>query len=208
MSDAPEKTNAKSRRSFPFGQIIAVVAVVISALTLWNTWTERQERTAERVQKQQESARAAVERQAARSAYVLKGTVGDDGDELVLKPVSDEKAFLDLSISFPKAIGADPIEQSVDLRLLASSFGPKLRDTNPPITGRMPIVITARSFIEGAMREDTGVYDVGYQLESRVIGPREVKLTALTLVQRAKPAEAAALRDRLWAERTAVAKAP
>jgi hypothetical protein len=97
------------RRWITLGEILAVLAVVISALTFWNSYQERSSAEAQRTaEKKEKSAKA--------QTLMLKASGG--GSSLDLVPLDPEQAIQSQTIRFPSALGLSAIE-TVDPRIEA-----------------------------------------------------------------------------------------
>lgn len=85
------------RRWITLGEVLAVVAVIISALTLWNNWSERSDSKA--------AESASAERASARAGTLVL-VAADSGERvLVLKPSSADQTVQSQKIAFPLAAG-------------------------------------------------------------------------------------------------------
>jgi predicted xylose isomerase-like sugar epimerase len=82
------------RRWITLGEVLAVLAVIISALTLWNNWSERH---ASDAVKNADAAKAS-----ARAGTLLLVAINSGKSELVLKPGSAEQSVQSQQISFPR----------------------------------------------------------------------------------------------------------
>ena len=104
MSETPEEKReaaAIRRRWITLGEVLAVVAVLISAATLWNSYAERKSTEAERSAAAQKEART-------ETALVLRARVVDDGRRLSLEAVDGDQVIQSQSIAFPSKLGVPP----------------------------------------------------------------------------------------------------
>jgi hypothetical protein len=186
------------RRWITLGEILAVIAVLISGLTLWNSYSERSGTEAERAaEKKQEEARS--------QALVLKAE--GRGRKLALSALDPSQAIQSQTIAFPSALGIRPIQALVEPRIEAGwikSAVKKARsgapDGKPAGDSRMPVAITTRFVSAGRDHTDTAIYDVGYRRESSLIGGSEIELLGVSLVERVSAGSAKARLDSLWRE--------
>jgi hypothetical protein len=184
------------RRWITLGEILAVIAVLISGLTLWNSYSERSASEAERAQEKQ--------RQAARSrALVLKADGGRK--RLNLAAVDPAQAIQSQTIAFPSALGVKTIETLIEPRIEAGwieKAAKKARDAGAAgkASGdlRLPVAIGTRFVAGGETFEDIAIYDVGYRREGSLLGGSDVDLLGLSLVERVPVRNAQAQLDSLW----------
>jgi predicted exporter len=101
--DRAAEAAAIRRRWITLGEVLAVIAVVISGLTLWNNWSDRRDDIA---------VKTADARQASAKAATLVLIAADHGERtLALKPTSPEQSVQSQKIIFPAALGAAPAER-------------------------------------------------------------------------------------------------
>lgn len=191
---------AVRRRWLNLGEILAVVAVVISALTLWNSYAERRDTKAD---KAQESAHA----QAKARTLVLKAVPDKEGDRLTITALGDQ-AIEGQTVRFPTALGLDPVD-TTSPRIEQSWFASGLKSARKAAgeaaesrgDQRLPVAITTRYFVDGTMTETTALYDIGYATEGHFLTGTSVRLRGLSLIEHV-PAKAAAARiDAIWKTR-------
>lgn len=186
------------RRWITLGEVLAVIAVAISGLTLWNSWSERSESVA---------VKNADARQASVKAATLVLVAADSGERaMVLKPASAEQSVQSQKIIFPAALGAAPVETTGESRIEATWFeGPlkkarekaKLPD-NSRGDERLPVTIVTRYLVDGQPHEDVALYDIGYTISGRLLGGHSLTLRGLSLVGRVKSGEAQTKLDARW----------
>lgn len=190
------------RRWITLGEMLAVAAVIISALTLYLNWTERSDSQA---QKEAESIHAAT-----RAATLTLGAeAAAKGARLDLKPVADDQQVLGQTIRFPAEFGIDPVETTGEARIEARWFEDSLKKARNKAglpddsrgDERLPVVITTRFLADGDEREDVALYDIGYTIKGRILGGHALDLRGLSLVRHVKadsaPSELAARASRL-----------
>lgn len=190
------------RRWITLGEMLAVAAVIISALTLYLNWTERSDSQA---QKAAESTHAAT-----RAATLTLGAqAAAKGARLDLKPVADDQQVLGQTIRFPAGFGIDPVETTGEARIEAGWFEDSLKKARNKAglpddsrgDERLPVVITTRFLADGEERQDVALYDIGYTIKGKLLGGHALDLRGLSLVRHVKassaPAELAARASRL-----------
>ncbi len=188
MSEASDR--AERRRWLTVAELVAVAGVVIAGLTWYTGWADRRAEDAARRTALVSSARE-------RARVDLKATVEGDGRTLA---ISDPRHDLqDLAVAFPRALGVAtqrPVETVIDADWFAEPIL-KLTDGGPDArTGRLPVLLTVRYWDGDAARTATGLYDVIWRTEGRVLRGRTLRLEALRL--RARGGTQAAL-ESAWA---------
>lgn len=204
MSESKEKAEqareaaAIRRRWITLGEVLAVLAVLISGLTLWNSYSERSATETERAEEKQKQ--AAVSR-----TLLLKAT--GSGKRLGLAAHDPAQAIQSQTIAFPTALGGASIETLIEPRIEAGwvkRAAKKAREAASDVgkisgDARLPIAITTRFVSGGESYTDTGIYDVGYKYDDGgLLGGSEVELRGLSLVERVEAGRAAARLDALW----------
>ena len=186
------------RRWITLGEVLAVIAVVISALTLWNSWSERRDSRA---------VKSADAQRASTQAAMLVLIAADSGKRaLVLKPASAEQSVQGQRILFPTALGAAPAETTGEPRIEASWFEQALKKAreaarlpdNSRGDERLPVVITTRFLVDGTTHEDVALYDIGYTISGRMFAGHSVTLRGLSLVARVSNGSAQTKLDARW----------
>lgn len=186
------------RRWISLGEGLAVIAVLISALTLWNNWSERHEGEAAKT--------ADARRASTRAATLLLVATGSGGDELALKPASAGQSVQSQKILFPSALDVAPAETTGEPRLEAGWFARALTKAREAAglpddsrgDERLPVVIITRFLVDGEPHEDVALYDIGYSVAGRLIAGHSVTLRGVSLVSRVKSADAQARLDARW----------
>ena len=163
-------TNEKTRRRWiSLGELIALCALIVSALGLWITWKATGEDKPTRIVEQ----RPAI-------PLTLRGSVESEGRELAITPVEPSHALDSLRITVK---GASPIELGSDGRLAAGALESVLkdRDSDDKGTHRLPVRIEARYVEAGSERRGGGAYTISYRWESGgLFGGRSLRLTGLS----------------------------
>lgn len=191
MSDTPEERQAEAarvrRRWLTLGELLAIAAVLISALTLWNSYRERTTSEAERHAEAAKSSHAAA-------VLVLKATPERDGRTLQLTPRADSQTIQSQTIIFPKALGLDPVETTGDARIEKGWFESELVKArkaageahDQPGDARLPVLITTHFLVDGEPASDTALFQVGYETNKAFLQGTSVKLKGLSRVGAAK----------------------
>jgi hypothetical protein len=144
MTDQPTK-----RRRIGFGETIAVIAVTISALGLYNSWQDGKREPTE-----------VVERKAA-IPLVLRGKVEDDGRRVSIGPVEDTHALESLNLALA---GGGKIEVGSDGVLSADEVADALPEGGERKgEGQVMATATARYVESGEMRSATQRYSIRYR---------------------------------------------
>lgn len=186
------------RRWITLGEILAVIAILISGLTLWNSWSERHDSVAARQVEAQAASNRAV-------TLVLTATASND-DMLALKPASAEQSIQTQIITFPKSLSLAPVTTTGEPRVEAAWFERALKrarkDAGLPDDSRgderLPVAVTTRFLVDGKMHEDIALYDIGYTIAGRWLSGHHVTLRGLSLVSKAKSANVQAKVDARW----------
>ena len=186
------------RRWITLGEVLAVVAVIISGLTFWNSYQERSNSQAEKAAEKQA-------KQAKAQTLILSATA--DGRNLRLAARDPEQAIQGQTLAFPSALGVKAID-TVDPRIEASwvESAWKAARKNGGAKGgsgdaRLPVAITTRFVSGGAAHSDTAIYDVGYRVDEGLLDT-DVQLLGLSLVERGTARNVQPKLDALWKRRT------
>lgn len=198
--DRAAEAAAIRRRWITLGEMLAVIAVIISALTLWNSWTERSESS---VAETKEADRAST-----RAATLVLVAAGADKHILTLKPASAAQSVQSQKIIFPTALGVAPVETTGEPRIEAAWFEDALKKArskaNQPDDSRgderLPVVIASRFLVDGEQHEAVAIYDIGYTISGRLLGGHSLTLRGLSLVSRVTTGSAGTRLDARWAK--------
>ena len=163
MSDSESR-----RRWITLGEIIAVLALAVSAAGLWLTWKSGNEEKTTKVLEQKQAI-----------PLTLRGKAANDGRELTIEPVEASHALESLTLTIK---GASPIEIGSDGGLSASDVEAALgkRDeAKGPHT--VPVRIAARYVEMGKDRNASGSYVLHYRWEGGgLFGGRSLHLVSLS----------------------------
>lgn len=209
MVETPQEREAARirRRWLTLGEVIAVLALIISALTLWNSYRERTNAEAEHAHETAQSARKAA-------TLVLKATPDKDGRTLALAPRSDEQAIQDQIVYFPSKMGVSPAQTSSDARIEKRWFDRALIDARKAAgveaalgDARMPVLIETHYLADGDAHVDRAIYEVGYVTSHSLIGGTDVHLRGLSRSGAVTSVDAGQKQiDAIWAARMAPKK--
>ena len=210
MSETPQERAEAARvrrRWINLGELVAVLALVISALTLWNSYRERTTNEAEHAQESAQSAKKAT-------TLILKASADKDGRTLALAPRAEEQAIQSQTVYFPSKLGVSPAETSSDARIEKSWFENALvsarKDAGAEATpgdARMPVLIETHYLTDGDAHVDRAVYEVGYVTSHSLIGGTDVHLRGLSRTGAVNSDVAGQKQiDTVWATRMAAKK--
>jgi len=209
MSEEQKEAAAIRRRWITLGEVLAVAAVLISGLTFWNAYSERTSAEEMRAAEKAEQAAAKAKDAALSQTITLRATATDGGRSLTLAPLDPEQAVQSLSIAFPSALGSSGVPAVIEPRIEArwvreaARAARRAEGENRPAGDRLlPIAITTRFVSGGETYADTTLYDLGYRIDSSLLGGTEVELSGLSRVGRVAPGKAQARLDAIWAGRT------
>lgn len=208
MTETPEtpkearaaEAAAIRRRWITLGEVLAVLAVGISALTLYLNWSDKQDERAARVS---EGRQASV-----RSAKLVLSAKMDGDDRLLLSPATPDQIIQSQTILFPKALGIAPVPTTGEARIEAGWFADALKKArekarlpdNSVGDEQLPVAITTRFVVNGEAHEDVGHYDIGYGITGKWLAGHKVTLRGLSLVARGAGADAQSRVDARWGE--------
>lgn len=188
QTQAEAEAAATRRRWITFGEVLAVAAVAISGLTLWNNWSERRDTEAVKS--------ADAQRASTKAATLVLLATGSGDRRLVLKPTDSGQTVQSQKIVFPTALGAAPAETTGEPRIEAGWFESALKKArerahlpdNSRGDERLPVAITTRFLVDGQPHEDVALYDIGYTVSGKLLSGHDVTLRGLSLVARVKGA--------------------
>jgi len=192
-----EQAARTRRRWITFGEVMAVIGVLISGLALWDSYSERRQSAAER------AADKAKQSSASRT-LVLKAE--GEGRVIRLAAHNPDQAIQGQTLLFPAAFGLGAID-ATEPRIEADWVRRGLKaahekDAKTPGDARVPVAITTRFVAVGESYTDTAIYDVGYKESGGgLFGGTNVELKGVALIGRIKPPQAQARLDALWKAR-------
>lgn len=185
------------RRWITLGEALAVIAVLISALTLWNSWSERSS---------DEATKLAETRTAASRAERLMLTAATDRNGLALSPSSTDQTIQEQTIIFPTALAAPPVKTTGEPRIETSWFAQPLKRAREkaglPDDSRgdekLPVLVETRFIVSGDPHTDTAIYDLGYTVTGKLLGGHNVDLRGLARVATVRKGGAQSQLDARW----------
>ena len=194
---AVEKEKTR-RRLINLGEVVAVLAVLISALSLWDSHNERVQG-----EQQQAAGETRAEQQARR--LLLRAKPESDGARLSISTQQADQVIQDQTIQFPTALGISPVQTSGDPRIEARWLAAAVKDAEKRAgTGdqlgdrRVPVAIVTQYIAGGTPYTDRAIYDIGYGKRDRFLLGDEIRLRGLTLVSRGDAAGVTARLDARW----------
>ena len=197
MSSEAE-ARATRRRWVTIGEVVGIAALAISAMSWWDAHNDRESAQAERA--------VSEKRETVQKSFVLTAT--GLGERLTLKPAREGQAIQDQSMTFPKAVRADPVDAAGDARIEAGWIEDGLRKAKAgggeKRVHRVPVAIVTRYVSDGEVRTDRAVYDLAYTLHGRLLRGDEVRLEGLSLLKRGGVDQTAL--DAIWAKRAPAKK--
>lgn len=186
---ADETPAARRRRWLTIGEIVGVLALVISAASLWDSHQDRAETRAE----------AEARAQAPTKPLLLTARAEDDGRSLDIASPDSGRIIQTQTVMFPSVLAVDKAETVGNPHIEVGWFADALHRAAHVENGRgrLPVVIVTDYIDDGARRTDTALYDIGYRWRSRLLQADVPALEGLTLVTRGVKARQAAL-DARW----------
>ena len=166
MSETPEQRRRRLRW-LTIGELLAVVAVAISALGLWQNWKSADQPTTV-VEKRQPI------------ALTLRGKAQDDGRFLVISPVEPGHALQSLAIQLPGAKSAISVGSDGELAAgdLEDALGKETERGKG--TQRQRVRIEADYVEAGEARQASGNYVIAYRWkDGGLFGGRSLRLVSL-----------------------------
>ena len=162
--------NESRRRWVNLGELIALAALIVSALGVWIAWKNSNQDRSQRIIEQ----RSAI-------PLSLRATAGGDGKTLTIMPADPSHGLESLTISIK---GASPIEIGSDGRLNASDIETALKERDKEekgVTYSIPARIDARYVEAGTDRRGGGNYLLRYRWEGGgLFGSRSIHLLSLS----------------------------
>lgn len=167
MADSPPPDSQARRRWISLGETIAIGALIISALGLWNSWRS------EDAEKPSPHAEAS-----AAIPIAFRGKVEADGKAITISPVETGHSLESLSVA---VAGKPAISVGSDGRLSASDverlLGDAGKDRKP---GSLSARIEARYIEAGKLKHGGGRYRISYRWQDGgLFGGDKLRLTGL-----------------------------
>jgi hypothetical protein len=168
MTDSPESRAATRRRWITLGEIIALAALAISALGLWNSW------------KKDDSGQPAPQAETkAAIPIAFRGSIESDGKVMTITPVEAGHSLESLTLTVP---GKPPVSIGSDGRLVAAEVE-RLIDApgKDSKTGSISARFDARYIEAGTLKRGGGRYRISYRWdEGGLFGGDKLRLTGLS----------------------------
>ncbi|HKC03801.1 MAG TPA: hypothetical protein VKC17_10925 [Sphingomicrobium sp.] len=162
-----ESSESQRRRWLALGELIAIAALIVSAVGVWIAWKSSSNNQPTRVVEQRQPI-----------PLTLRGTVENDGRELVIAPVEASHALESLTLTVPNA---NPIELGSDGSLDADTVASKVNKDEAKGTHRVTVNVKARYVEMGKDRTATGKYVLRYEIEGGgLLGGRSLRLDGLS----------------------------
>lgn len=165
-----EQERRERRRWINLGEIIAIAALVVSAVGVWISWKSTDDKGPTRVVEQRQAI-----------PLTLRSKREDDGTRLAISPVEQAHALESLTITIP---GASPISVGSDGDLSASDVASALgtRESEPKNqTLAVRAKVGARYVESGQERTASGSYTLRYQWNGGgLFGGRSLHLVSLS----------------------------
>ena len=168
MANVPETADqAKRRRLITLGEIIALAALIISGLGLWNGWSGRSDKPAVIV----ETARSVP--------LALRGKVEEDGKRLAIAPVEAGHALEALTLTAP---GKPALDLGSEPRLAASAVEGLINGARKKEgTGSLRVNFIGRYIETGTERRGGGHYWIAYRwTDGGLFGGHSLRVTGMT----------------------------
>lgn len=156
-------------------EAVAIAAVAISGLTLYNSWHDREPAPVPAIK-------------ATTQILVLRATADREGSRIALNPVRPTQVIQSQTIAFPRALGVVAVETTGDPRIEADWLADALKKARgKPQAGdrRLPILLTTLYVEDGVTRTDCALYNLGYAIEEGgLFGSSHLRLRGLSLIGR------------------------
>jgi len=191
------------RRWITLAEILGVIAVLISGLTLWNSYRQR---TADEADKAAARSQAEAEAQ----VLLLRATPDRDGEVLRLASAANGQTIQNQNIAFPGPLGVAAIDTLIEPRIEARWFEQALLHARPADGARdgsrgderLPVAITTVFFSGGTMRRDSAIYDIGYRVEGGgLFGGHKLRMRGISRLETVTPRTLQARLDAIWRSR-------
>lgn len=170
MSESPE---ARTRRRWiNFGELIAVAALLVSAVGVWVSWKNSGD-------KPDGGSRKVVEQKQS-IPLVLRGRVDDGGKRLTITPVESSHTLESLAIGLP---GGTTVDTGDDGALSASQVEATLRARDQKLEGSHSVAVHIETrYVElGHDRTAGGAYTIRYRWDGGgLFGGHSVRFTGFS----------------------------
>jgi hypothetical protein len=164
------ESERQRRRWINIGEVIALLALIVSAVGVWISWKSSETDKPTRIVEQRPSI-----------PLILRAKREDDGTRLEISPVEESHALESLRLTFA---GAAPITVGSDGELNSSDVESALKghDNEPKDrTLSVPVRIEARYVEAGKERRASGTYTLRYMWKGGgLFGGRSLHLVSLS----------------------------
>ncbi|WP_342657265.1 hypothetical protein NPJ82_10090 [Sphingomonas sp. NY01] len=189
--ETPDQARTR-RRWITLAEAVAVIGLLIAGLTLYTNWSDKRADRAAR-------AAAAADEKAGKAHFVVRAVASEEGNMLMLLK-DDTHSLGDIAVRFPTALGIQPRVEMTGHEIQADWFAdPLLKATDggdDRKTGRLPILLTVEYFAGDEPHRLTGIYDIIWRTEGRMLRGRTLKLEDLRLHRKGGDQKAL---DAIWA---------
>jgi hypothetical protein len=169
MTNSPQIDGKARRRWVTLGETVAIAALAISALGLWNSWrSEDPEKPVPQVE-----TKAAI-------PIAFRGTIDDGGKAIAITPVEPGHSLESLTLS---VAGHREVSIGSDGRVTASEVQQLVGDPGKdPKPGSLSARIEARYIEAGTLKRGGGRYRISYRWEDGgLFGGDKLRLTGLNI---------------------------
>ncbi|OWK33995.1 hypothetical protein [Sphingomonas dokdonensis] len=169
MSDAPKSR----RRLITLPEMVAVLGLVVGALTLGLNWSDKR-------QAAQERAAASAAAGAAKVRLNLDADLARGGSEIRLSDAQHE--LIDTAIDFPSALGIErqaPATARIDKDWFAAAVLKATDGGADDREGRLPLLVTTRYMVGDSPREGRGIVEIVWRTHGRLVGGRSLTIEAV-----------------------------
>ena len=168
MVDSPSPDSKARRRWISFGETIALAALIISALGLWNSWRSEEP----------DKASPSTETKSA-IPIALRGETESGGKAMTIAPVESGHSLESLTLT---AGNKPAVSIGSDGRLAASDVQRLVGDAAKGKAGSIAVRIDARYIEAGTVKRGGGRYRISYRWdEGGLFGSDKLRLTGLSL---------------------------
>ena len=165
-----ETESATRRRWITLAEIIALAALIVSAIGVWIAWKNSSQDKPTRVVEQKQAI-----------PLSLRGSASSDGSALTILPADPSHGLESLTVTLK---GASPIEIGSDGRLQASDIQTALKERPKEakgVTYSVPMRIQAHYVEMGTDKSGRGNYVLRYKWEGGgLFGGRSIRLVSLS----------------------------
>lgn len=165
-----ETESATRRRWITLAEIIALAALIVSAIGVWIAWKNSNQDKPTRVVEQKQAI-----------PLSLRGAASSDGSALTILPADPSHGLESLTVTIK---GASPIEIGSDGRLQASDVQGALKERPKEakgVTYSVPMRIQSHYVEMGTDKSGSGNYVLRYKWEGGgLFGGRSVRLVSLS----------------------------